>query len=192
MKKILKDKRGYTFFELIVVLTIFSVLGSIVASIFVLFSRAQARTIATQTLVSDLRFVTESIAREVRNGRIDYSQYSVPITSPQTELYIIDQNSNTVVFRLVQDRCPEEVSQCIEVTKNGISTIATSDNTNIKDIKFYIYPSDDPFSFDQGVFLANDQPGVTFSLEAEAVRAVGNQPVDVELQTTISSKQYLR
>lgn len=191
-KSVFNNQKGYTFFELVVVLALFSIISSIVATIFVLFSRAQTRTITNQNLISDTRYIVETLVRDVRNGRIDYARYSDPVSDVESSLYLIDENGDNVEYHIVQDGCAELVDNCLQIVRGGNSAILSSNTTNIAQMHFYIYPVRDPFSFSQGVFKSNEQPGVTVAIVSEAVDAQGDIPIQINLQTTVSSKQYVR
>jgi type II secretory pathway component PulJ len=59
--------------EIVIAVAIFSLLSTVVGGIYVAFSQSQARTQAGQKLLGEMQFSLESIAREIRNGEIDYN-----------------------------------------------------------------------------------------------------------------------
>jgi len=189
MKTKLLKQRGFTYLELIVVVGIFSIISTIIAGIFVLYNTAQTKAKMTQKLVSDGRYIMEVMVREIRMGKIDYNSYITPISNPQTVLYLINPDEEIVTFERVTTGCAVGVNACLRVTKGVTDVILSSDTTNLLNLSFYINPQNDPSELISGIYSANDQPLVTLST---VMQSIENPDIQIPIQTTSSSKRYLR
>ena len=73
--KELKQQKGFTLLEMLVVSAIFIMALSSMVMIFVETNKAQKRLANSEKLQADTRYLVELMAREIRNNTIDYSFY---------------------------------------------------------------------------------------------------------------------
>lgn len=86
-----KNQTGFTLVEVLVVVAIFSVVVVSVINLFLLGSRAQRRVEGREAVASAARSVIETMARDVRNGGVDYGRYqssSIDLTQPTDVLHL--------------------------------------------------------------------------------------------------------
>ncbi|MDD2807464.1 MAG: type II secretion system protein [Patescibacteria group bacterium] len=139
-----KSQAGFTLVEIIVVLGIFSVLVVVILNVFILALRSQRQAAFRQQTLSNLRYIVETIAKQVRTSEIDYSYpYDKDgdngIVGAESELYLKDSDGNSSAYYLKNGE--------LYLTSNG----QDSPLTNINDIKivtlsFFIAPSTNPFT----------------------------------------------
>ncbi len=198
-----RDSRGFTLMELLVVLTIFSMVVTTATDIFLLTNRSQRKIFGLERTQADARYTLEAIAREVRTGSIDYAYYAgraAPLGVPDAELALIDSTNAPIKFKVSdasnETLCADANSRpCLLVTVGAASPAAiTPKNVAVRTAKFYVSPTSDPMTYDttSGTYASNVQPHVTIVLvlESRGDRA-GEQSV-VYLQTTVTNRGYKR
>lgn len=195
--------RGFTLMEMLVVLTIFSTVVVAATDIFLLASRSQRKVFGLERVQADARFAMEAIVREVRTGSIDYGYYAgraAPMAEPDAELALIDSTETPLVFResdaSTESACPDADSvPCLLVTVGaGAPESITPKGVKVRNAKFYIAPTVDPFEFDPvtGSYLSDLQPRVTIVLVLESVETRTEDRSVVYFQTTASNRRYQR
>lgn len=195
--------RGFTLMELLVVLTIFSMVVTTATDIFLLTNRSQRKIFGLERTQADARYTLEAIAREVRTGSVDYAYYagrSTALATPDAELALIDATNSPLKFKVSdasnEALCADANSRpCLLVTVgSGSPSAITPKNVAVRTAKFYVSPGTDPMSYNvaTGAYASNVQPHVTIVLvlESRGDRA-GEQSV-VYLQTTATSRGYKR
>lgn len=70
-----KQSKAFTIMEIIVVLAVFSTTTILAIDLFMTVNNLQRKTSAIQRVQSDIRYALEFMAREVKNGTIDYEYY---------------------------------------------------------------------------------------------------------------------
>jgi prepilin-type N-terminal cleavage/methylation domain-containing protein len=68
-------KKGFTLVEVIVVLTIFGIVGLVSVTTFLTAFRMGQRTAIQNSLLDDARYIMNTIAAEIQAGTIDYEEY---------------------------------------------------------------------------------------------------------------------
>ncbi len=207
----LKKRRalsGFTFMEMIVVISLFSVLMVATSDIFMRAQRTQRKTAALQRLQDDARYLTQKVTSELQAGSIDFGAYSNAKNcsgSVESEIDPVQGNALLALQRFDGTRlfiqqsnraCVDDDSTpCLAVSDDGITwSSASSKGVKIESLTFYISPDKDPFTYcdDTGTYLRDTQPRVTVSLTASvAVKSV-SEPVRLSVQTTIASREYKR
>lgn len=69
------NKKGFTLMEVLIAASIFAVLASLAAAFFVNISRTERKTDLLNAMYEDSRVIMEIMAREIRNGTVDYEEY---------------------------------------------------------------------------------------------------------------------
>lgn len=76
LKKVFKERQsGLTLVELIVAISIFTMVGLMAVNIFVNITRIQGRLALENAIYEDARFMMERISRSIRSNAIDYEEY---------------------------------------------------------------------------------------------------------------------
>jgi prepilin-type N-terminal cleavage/methylation domain-containing protein len=196
--KILRDKRGLTLMELLVVMGVFSLTVSLTSAIFIQSNRAQRRVLALTAAQADLRFALEAIVREVRGGQIDFATYagSGGITIPSDSLIIKSASGSRLKFYAETNPtiCPGNVTKCLAVNVDGQAQSVTSSGITLQNLTFFISPQADPFTLDpsSGLYKADQQPLVTVALKVRTIGSKTEDPAVLTAQTTVASRTYAR
>ncbi len=185
---------GLTMIEMMVALSVFTLVLVIVLAIFVQGARIQRRTAQIQEQLADARFVVDTMARELRLGTLKYDGISNNIND---SLSYISAEGNVGFFKksLVIDECGDNTPPCIlwspNIVDNNAGTPISTKNITIDDLYFLVTPSDNPFlKQPDGSFLAHVQPTVTIHFKGKYIFATEEYPL--EFQTTVTTRQYLR
>lgn len=195
---------GFTLMEMLVALALFSVVVTIGSDLYLTFQRAARRTEALRAVLSDVRFVTERLTREAREGAIDYDAYAGGLTGPQSALHLRNAANQAVSFRLSDDCRANAARECIalQVDGGGLESLL-SRGVRVRDLRFFIRPADNPFEFvpqprspddlRAGQYASDLQPRVTVSLEVDNNFPENHREyIRYGVQTTISSRVYRR
>jgi len=149
----LKRKKGFTLIEILVVLALFTVLGMVIMDVFLLSLRSQRQVSARQKSLVSLRYVMETISRQIRTSQIYYydpddeasPRYDnggtgqLGIDNPEPELYLINQDGNEIAYY--------QEGGVIKMSINGQESVLTDlDELVIVKFLFYIEPVTDPFA----------------------------------------------
>jgi prepilin-type N-terminal cleavage/methylation domain-containing protein len=206
-KKQIKHRRAFTLVELLVVMSIFSVVLVSTSDIYVQTMRYGKQIVSRAKLQADSRNALEAIARAVRVSNINYASLNYNGGSgtlppmPVGELDLINpRTGDKVNIRLdsTDTNCYSDgkSSPCINVSTDGGSTWAPLSPKGVKidSLKFYISPNKDPFSFDQaaGTYASSNQPVVTIAAQFRSLGARASDDWVYPLQTAVTPRLYLR
>ena len=88
-----KNEEGFTLVELLIAVSIFALLSVIISGIYLAFSKSQARTKVSQSLLNDAQYILETVAKEIKNNEI------VGIgTSGDTDIYTLKKENGDLVY----------------------------------------------------------------------------------------------
>lgn len=181
----LQSKRGFTLIELIVAITLFTVITTFaLGSVLAIFD-ANRRARSMRTVVDNLNFSIESMARNIRFGTNYYCGTSSNLNSTN-DCSINGANHLSVTFEGLryiygwQGGANDPIRRSI----NGGTTYTniTSPETKIQDLKFYVFGSTPSSSGD------NNQPRVLVIIRGY----VGNKPTaqsTFNIQTLMSQRK---
>ena len=183
------NESGFTLVEVLVAIAIFVSSITAISAIFAYSSKSQRTTEAISEVQSDARFAMEVMAQSIRRGSIDYasSQYEGSIDSnPQAVLVLRDNANNQIWFK----RAISGSTGVVQMSEDGIEWFdLTPIDVDIDLLKFYLSPLTDPFSANPSI---NIQPKVTIVMTTSSATDVGEHLLPTFLQTTVSSRQYVR
>lgn len=182
-----REARGFTLMEVLVALALFSVIITVATNLFLSFQRTSRKTESLEQLTGSARFIVERIAREVREGTVDYEEYA-------TRNVDLQVSHPTTLF--LRTSANQQRSFALD---NGTITMndeeLTGSGVRVQDVQFTIVPAQDPFEFHEttGKFLANAQPRVTILLTLDNNKPESDRDyTKYDVQTTISSRVYRR
>jgi len=187
-KRFNKKDAGFTLIEMLVVITVFSILMVAIIGIFVSALRIQRYYLASQRLLNETSYVMEYTSRFIRMAQKARDSSCIPSGSNyQPQSHFSSDNLRFVNYR---DQCHEfyrgdesgnpDANGAILYQKiNNDGPLAlTSDKIEIKKLNFRIYGGD------QG---NQSQPMITIFIEAEALNS--NPRPKIRLQATISQRE---
>jgi len=145
-----KNQQGFSLIEVLVVLAIFSVLGMVIIDVFLLGLRSQKQVSARQKSLVSLRYIMETVSRQIRTSQIYYynrDDFASPrydkdgelgVNVPEQELYLINQDGKEVSYY--------QEGGIMKMSING-QELALTDSGELIIVKllFFIEPVTDPF-----------------------------------------------
>jgi prepilin-type N-terminal cleavage/methylation domain-containing protein len=177
-------KHGFTLIEMIVASVIFAIVITVYMGVYLATIRANSKMIAMQKTQNEIRYIIESLAREIRLGAINYDYYEAyfhgAIENPTQILALKDNLGNDLYF---------QVSDNTFQTSYDAITWAniTTSNIQIDKMDFYIVPTLNPFTNE--LVPLRKQPGVIIYLDAR-YNEKGIMDGRIRLQTFITTRQY--
>lgn len=136
--------RGFTLLEILVVLGLFSLLGVVIINVYLMALSAQRQTSYRQKTLSNIRYIIETIARQVRTSEIDYNYYidndKYPLAYPNSELALFNQAGKSFVYRFDETRGELQLE-----TDSQIYLLNNTSEVKIEKLYFYISPVYNPF-----------------------------------------------
>ncbi len=180
-----RSQSGFTLIEIILSIGVFAVLSIIISGIYLNTSNLQRTTANFQLLQNDGRYILDKIAKEFRARELDYTQ--------------IDESINTAIY-FKPDQTGKEVSliydedtQDLMYWEDSLSAPLNAGNVEVINLKFLVYPAEyDPTIFDNDYTPILNQPRLTILLSLRNRDLDPRYQQELTLQTTISSKVYLR
>jgi len=168
-----KSVRGFTLVEMIVAVSIFTIVVFVSVGALLAIADANRKANALRTVMDNLNFAMESMARSIRTGD-DYScSGGDNCPSGGNSLTFTDQNSQTVTYRY------EAATKSISVQKGaGAFTNITSPEVTIDSLTFYV----------NGVGSDGAQPRVVISIQGTA-GIIETLKSSFSVQTTISQRR---
>ncbi len=158
----MKKEEGFTLIELIVSFTIFIALISLTAVTFTQTLKTQRVVSDLSTSMSNVAFVTEQIAREIRTGT-DFSSNSEALLF-----------TNAKGERVSYKKTDGGIGRCVGSCEAGSYKVLTSPEVKIETLKF---------------ILKGAEKGDNFSPRITIITNVaGPKGINLPLQTTISAR----
>ncbi|MBI3952829.1 MAG: hypothetical protein HY336_02640 [Candidatus Doudnabacteria bacterium] len=176
------SKQGFSLFEAIVATAVFAFVVSSVLGVYVSVLQLDSKTRSQRAVTQNARFIMEFLAKEIRNGDIDYAAYPGGIASVTNEIYI--KNQMNEAERIYLD------SQRLMLTKLAGTTALNSSSTLVANVAFYVSPNTNPLTTTRPPTV-NQQPSVTIVLEL--VSNYGKKDTDkakINMQSTFTVRAY--
>jgi prepilin-type N-terminal cleavage/methylation domain-containing protein len=213
-----KKQEGFTLLEILVVMSIFAVAVLLSTNLFITITKIQRKTASEQRLQGDARFVMELISKDIRLGRMDYDFYGDtavainlmdkttadgnPVQNPARVLAVRDSEGERIVYRRTKQGTEPEwngtgdgIEVCIgSCIGGGTWERITPEGVRVLSVNFYIFPDVNPFTPPDmnGIYLADEQPHVTFQVTTQGTGANAEEQGIVNLQSTSSMRIYER
>lgn len=180
MNKKTNSKQGFTLIELMVAITLFSAIATVVVTIFVTGLKSQQRAMTFQVLFDQTSYFTEYLARQVRMSRRSIGGSCIPIG----ENYEMTHGGQGLKFITTECGCLEiyldNATGRIKEDRDGVQNYLTSEDLKVTDLSFALTGVSE---------LDTLQARITTSLKIKggSNRAEG-QPA-LNIQTTISQRK---
>jgi prepilin-type N-terminal cleavage/methylation domain-containing protein len=199
-KNNLQNQSGLSLIELLVAVSIFSLLTILIAGIYLAFTTSQIRTKVAQRLLNNAQFALEGMAREIRNNEIYYRDYPCNQIDlgggylAEKCIYLKHEDGAIAGFaaNIAGSRLFYTVRDPVDHTwaTTGFVFFNPLENIILDDINFLISPAatDDPF-VEGG---PNQHPMVTIQLQVSTRADKVAEQITYNLQTTVSSRFYKR
>ncbi|MDO8430214.1 MAG: type II secretion system protein [bacterium] len=168
----LQKKSGFTIIELLISVSLFTIIISITSAIFINSLRTQRIITALMAANSNASLAIEQIAREIRTG----TNFCLSTCRPD-ELKFTNANGESVEYRW-DPAASAQPKPILRAVKGGTPTPITADNVDIKNMAFYL----------QGQALGDKKaPRITLIMQVGAVGAPFAEAF-TNLQTTLSAR----
>ena len=177
-----RSQIGFTLFEAIVATAVFAFVISSVLGVYVATLQMDQKTRAQRAVTQNARFLMEYLAKEIRNGTIDYSAYPGGSAGSLTQVYIRNQSDESE--RIYLD------GQNLMLSKLAGTTRLNSSSILVTKASFYVSPNDNPLITTRPP-PDNKQPTVTVVLELTS--NYGQRAIDtakINLQSTYTIRAY--
>ncbi len=190
---------GYTVLELLVVMLLFAIIITILSQTYISFIRLYHKMAYSSLLQQDLRYFTEYTARLARNTPVDFSALSTA-ESVSSTLSFKPENGLATVIKLSaygDAWCADDATvRCLLLSKDGGASWSplTSKHVNVEEFKAVVWPKLSPFELSPmtGDYYNDTQPMATVYLKLMYMARLEQERVTSDVQTTISSRVYVR
>ncbi len=184
LEKIKNEKSGMTLMEMIVAVSIFTILIFMTSNVFIEIMSGQRRSIAQQNTQENMRYIFEVFSKEIRQAqRSDDACYS----SALNRNYNTNPSNNILYFQNKEGECVSYfVADGTLMIRRGAHLASTTPSfLKISGVYFDVVDNE------IGMAPEEDrvQPRVTFKMRAEATNAVYGD-IKLYMQTTVSSRYY--
>ena len=172
----INNKSGFTLFEMIVSLGVFSIAVLMILSSLLSITGAQKKAITLETVEDNLRFAIDSISKEVRTGYdYDCGGGGTPLncTSGSSILAFTNANGVPVVYKLEN----QAIQKSIDGGANFFNITGSDIKVNL--MTFYV----------TGVGQDNLQPKVTIIIKAVSETGQEKTGSPFNVQTTVVQRQ---
>ncbi len=175
----LKPQRGFTLIEAVVATSVFAFVIVSILGVYLSALQLDKKTRSQRAATQNARFIAEFLAKEIRNGTIDYSSY--PDINSTTNLYLVNQAGASEHFWL-------NGTDLQLTNSSGGPTNLNSSSIKVTKLAFYLSPKPNPYT---SAKLSNEHPRVTMILELSA--NYGDRAIDravINLETTFTTRNY--
>lgn len=189
-----KKLQGFTLIEVLVSLSIFSVVTIMAVQMFSVAIQAEQRSAANRALQQNASFLMEFIGKEVRNGFIDYAGYAADGPSlddlPVQNLRLVYRGTQTLDESIYRTGGNTPAAMIRKENPAGGYFAArplTSNDVVVSAMNFYVYPQTECVPGD-----CDGQQTVTvfLSLRPNPTRYPNQTNLRLDLQSTFTSRYY--
>lgn len=193
MKKLIKNShQGFSLIELIVAMFIFVMMMGAMVAVSVAGFRSYGKSKAIKTVTEDVGFAINSIAKDVRMGKIESTNVSI-VSSPSAELFITRNSSQEKVCYLFLRGTDSDYL----AVNSSVSPAATSCPAYSSAYKKIVDLSGTGMTFDATSGFRNQKtapiPSPTVRGWAEINLNIENPSMEtdsIRVQTIVSSRDY--
>ena len=179
--KIRNSDLGFTLMEAVVATALFAFVVSSVIGVYLSVIQLDRKARSQRIVAQNARFIMDFLAKEVRNGSINYncSQWN-GIVVGTSNLCVQNQANELERFYLSGTN--------LKLEKNNSSTNMNSSKVLVSDLKFYVSPAEDPYT---PAKTYNVHPHVTVVLELTSNYGTAPTAVaKIRIQDTFTPRYY--
>lgn len=181
-----RARAGFTLIEVLVSVTLFTIIMLSATSIFKLVLDAQKKSVSAQNVQEGLRYFMEVIGKEIRMAQRDNGQCD---DVPDNQIF--EQSSNSagdiLYFKNYHGQCVHYYlfgSSVLDfyrftVSRDNVPNYISPVSVDISNLRFIVHEA------------TGTQAYVTLSFKAEAVTPNNGRDSDIYVQTSVASRYYL-
>lgn len=162
-------QKGYSLIELLISIGLFSVVVSIMASMFMTSLRGQQKAFTAQNVSDNIRYALEIMSKEIRMGT-NFNLISA--TDLQFTSNMPNRNGTTVEFSLVGGKILFDD----DIASGPTATPITSSNINVSALYFVSFPS------------GTTQPRIFISAQASSTGVASDAQSTINIETVASPR----
>lgn len=191
-----KNNRGFTLVEMLVAMAIFVIFVGVILNSYTTIVRSQREANEYRIMYSEAREMFDYLSLKLRDGMVDYGFYREGgVGGVMDSLVLVSKDASERIY-LSYDPADEDFDVKVNAFdgKNDLdllSEFSFGDEVKIKELSFYVSPSNDPYDND---FYDQDaiqfQPKVTVYARFERELSGAREPFVMDLETTVSSRVY--
>jgi len=172
-------QRGFTLIEALVAAAVFTFVVSATVGVYLSVTRIDAKTRAQRAVSADGRFIMEILAKEIRNGVIDYSGSGC--TNGSNTICLINQDGEFV-------RITYDGSSILTMARPAGTSQLNSAQVRVTSFTSALYPSSDPYTLANG---EDTQPYITLSMQLDSnFTTASADSARLPLQSTFAVRYY--
>lgn len=164
-------RSGFTVVELLVALSLFSIVTAVATGAFIRALRTQRQLVAFAAANSNVSLVLEQMAREIRVG----SDFQSPNMS---ELHLTNARGEHVTYEFEEGELGGRIERTVEGTSGQGTQQLTAENVNIRYLEFRLSTADPEDGYPARVVIAIAVSPLEQGLGTSVVR----------IQTTVSAR----
>ena len=190
---------GFTLIEMVISLGIFMLFIGMVLSIFISLTATQQKTNYNRETVSETKNIINTISTEAKEKAIDYNCYEREAICGNRDNNLALISPNGLTRTIFSKSCTNGFCNLTQTNQSrsnrneswalGQTSQLNSDKLKIKDLKFLIYPKENPFNIENA---ANDktqfQPVVNIIINIARTTSGNSDPIII--QTSVTSRIY--
>lgn len=194
----MKQPKGFTLVEMLVAISIFSIVIVVVADLFARSNQVRMRASINQEVQGNAQLIMGQLTDRFRSGTVDYDAYGGQIVNIQEDtFYFIDEQGVNTVVTTSSDLsfCPDAKSiPCIVISEDGGANFQslTPSGVRVPKLDFYIDPPQSPTESNGKGFVYDIQPRVTIVVGLQSTIAREDLAKIFYFQTSVSSRVLLR
>ncbi len=184
-------KSGFTLIEAIVATSVFAFVVSSIIGVYISALQIDRKTRAQREVTQNARYIMDFLAKEVRNGEINYATYPGQTADESDQFHLINQAGELEIFRRVLVSGPDCVTGVCKIVlakQGGGTSDLTSAGVKVTKLEFRTSPTQDPFT---PAKTTNVQPHVIVVMELTSSRY--SRPQDqakINVQSTFTVRHY--
>lgn len=189
-KREIKERKAFSLIEIIVSVSIFTIILLSMTSIFKMVIDAQRKAIISQNVQESLKYFLEVINKEIRMAQRsdggcfveDGHIFDVEDFGDSSSLSFKNRYGECVKYYL--EKGDEDRPSRFRITRNNIDDYISPDKINIDSLNFLLQQCSD-------VTNCDTQDLVTINIKASGTNSESSDP-EMIIQTSLSSRYYLK
>ncbi len=191
MFKLRNHQRGFTLVEAVVATGLFAVTMSSMIGVYLSTVKINRRTDLIRTASENARYITEYLAREIKNGQIAYyppvnAPCSTSLAASSQTLALVNVDNDRLCFYLGDNfGSVSSTGTNLWLIKNNLASVkVNSGNVRVNNLVFYVSPDYNPYTSGSTI-----QPRVTIVGNVQAISGSQDNVV-IPIQTSITLPSY--